>query len=110
MKSPNKEDEFISNTGKSVDDYRNIIKQLKVKVKKLQQINQELEEKIVSKEGQFGSSSIDPSLIKTDRPKKDYILTQSTQKDDPSFDISSNVMAIYQLFKNLITEKAASFI
>ena len=38
--------EYKSDTGKSIDDYRNIIKQLKVKVKKLQTSNEDLLEKL----------------------------------------------------------------
>lgn len=38
--------EYKSDTGKTIEDYRNIIKQLKVKVKKLQTSNEDLLEKL----------------------------------------------------------------
>lgn len=38
--------DFKSDTGKTIEDYRNIIKQLKVKVKKLQTSNEDLLEKL----------------------------------------------------------------
>lgn len=41
-----KSTEFKSDTGKTIEDYRNIIKQLKVKVKKLQTSNEDLLEKL----------------------------------------------------------------
>lgn len=44
--------EFKSDTGKTIDDYRNIIKQLKVKVKKLQTSNEDLLEKLHNYETQ----------------------------------------------------------
>ena len=57
---------LVSDTGKTIDDYRSIIKQLKIKVKKLQQTNQELEGKIAHFEG-VNTSSIGVSKIKDDR-------------------------------------------
>lgn len=61
MRSPQRDEEFVSSTGKSIEDYRNIIKQLKLKVTKLQIVNKELEEKIQNAGNKdFNSSSIEP--------------------------------------------------
>lgn len=62
MRSPQRDEEVVSSTGKSIEDYRNIIKQLKLKVTKLQIVNKELEEKIqnVGNKDAFNSSSIEP--------------------------------------------------
>lgn len=61
-----KKGEFTSDTGKSIEDYRTIIKQLKVKVKKLQTSNEDLLEKLHNCE----TKSSDPNNELNDKATK----------------------------------------
>ncbi len=56
--------EYKSDTGKTIDDYRNIIKQLKVKVKKLQTSNEDLLEKLHDQDSQSPNPELTEKAIK----------------------------------------------
>ena len=60
--SKNPPTEYKSDTGKTIEDYRSIIKQLKVKVKKLQTSNEDLLEKLHNYETKGGEGPVDTDL------------------------------------------------
>jgi len=72
--------DFKSDTGKSIEDYRNIIKQLKVKVKKLQTSNEDLLEKLHNYEtqGTVPNPELTENAIKIQAAVKGFFFSSST--------------------------------